>query len=331
MWMILSSIFLFFLQFAASFNDFPSLMIANASMAVLIERSFYTRKILAKETSVFNEIVYKESLAVFGSEIVRTVQNHMNTSGLSIRIFHTVEVDLSKDYTVLLSIATCSVTWNLFEKAQKEKLVHFGITDPDCPRLPVRAALSIPLVDPGEELPQIFYDLKMTKKLTWTRVNIIHDDEIDSDVIKNVIDAFFSELDQPESTIHLATTSLLSFKRAKSEFLTKRRIKQILDNLPARTPIDDHFLVIVGFKTLPILIETARSLRLLHPQSQWLFVVPDMAEHAHGDVSFLIDYLDEGENVAFLYNDTIDPKSNSSCHLGATCHIKSSLQLWQAR
>lgn len=35
---------------------------------------------------------------------------------------------LIADYTVLLSVATCQTTWQLFKKAQKEKLVYIAVT-----------------------------------------------------------------------------------------------------------------------------------------------------------------------------------------------------------
>lgn len=44
---------------------------------------------------------------------------HDSTSSLKLR---------RADYTVLLSVASCQQTWNLFQRARKEKLVHLAIT-----------------------------------------------------------------------------------------------------------------------------------------------------------------------------------------------------------
>lgn len=67
----------------------------------------------------------------------------------------------------------------------------------------------------------------------------------------------------------------------------------------------------------------ARSLRMLHPYSQWLFIVPDMAKLSYGNVSYLVEYLSEGENIAFLYNDTNNHINlDNSCRIGAFCHAR---------
>ncbi|KAK0094418.1 hypothetical protein PV326_010921 [Microctonus aethiopoides] len=294
-------------------------MTVNATMAIVVEKTFYERKVLAKETRVTTREAYEKSVASFASAVTKIARERMNISGLSIDVFHDIEANLARDYTILLSIASCSTTWNLFHRAKAEKLVHLAIND--CPRLPIDESVSIPLVDPGDELPQVFYDLRISKKLKWSRAIIIYDDAFGSDIIGRVIKAFSQEV--PDATINLASNSLFSIRRESSDTITKRKIKQVLATLPPRQSIDDRFLIISSHEMIPHIVEAARSLRMLHPENQWLFVVPDIPNYSYGNISFLIDYLNEGENIAFLYNDTSPSlQQNSSCRNGAVCHAR---------
>lgn len=59
------------------------------------------------------------------------------------------------------------------------------IADLDCPRLPIDGGVGIPLLDPGEELPQIFYDIRMSRGLNWKRANLIFDDAFGMKQIKD--------------------------------------------------------------------------------------------------------------------------------------------------
>ncbi|XP_053594782.1 ionotropic receptor 93a isoform X3 [Microplitis demolitor] len=197
------------------------------------------------------------------------------------------------------------------------KLFNFESSDDkDCPRIPADKGISIPLIDVGEELPQIFYDLRMSRGLDWNRVNFIHDDAYGK-IIGKVIEAFSDEL--PESKLGLASHTLASLSHGRSEVLTRRHIRDLLSKYHNPRPIDQHFLVIVDYKIVPLFIETARAAQLLHPKTQWLFVVPDMPD-SRGNVSVFVDYLEEGENLAFLYNFT--KRNLKDCRAGAVCHAR---------
>lgn len=53
-------------------------------------------------------------------------------------------------------------------------IICFIFEEQDCPRLP--EGVSVPLVLPGKELSQIFFDIRMADALIWNNVNILHDD-----------------------------------------------------------------------------------------------------------------------------------------------------------
>lgn len=59
---------------------------------------------------------------------------------------------------------------------RKAHKVFYLFKDEDCPRLPDTEGVSIPIILPGQELAQIFFDIRSTDALLWNNVNIIHDD-----------------------------------------------------------------------------------------------------------------------------------------------------------
>lgn len=83
---------------------------------------------------------------------------------------------LISDFTVIFSIASCSATWDVFEQVQKERLLLIAITDPDCPRLPLHEALTIPRINVGIELPQIILDIRTSSSVNWRTATILYDD-----------------------------------------------------------------------------------------------------------------------------------------------------------
>ncbi|KAG8040175.1 hypothetical protein G9C98_000745 [Cotesia typhae] len=303
-----------FLTSGTCVNDFPSLMVTNATMIIVIEKQFFERKVVMKEYPSLTIEAYEKSVASFSSLATRVARERMNISGLSIHLSQDTGINLKQDYTILLSVTTCQVAWELFKRARAEKLVHLAITDLDCPRLPINEAITVPLVDPGEELPQIFFDMRLEQSLKWNRINFIHDG---NQPITKVIQAFSTDFPKK---LGLASQLLSGFTRGRSEVATRRSIRDLLTKFSSRRALDQQFLVIVGHKFVSLIIEVAKSLGLLHPKSQWLFVIPDMADHNKGNVSYLLDYLDEGENLAFLYNST--KKNGTRCSARAFCHAR---------
>ncbi|XP_034948501.1 ionotropic receptor 93a [Chelonus insularis] len=313
---------LFLLKFVTCFTDFPSLMIANATMVFIIERPFYERKILFEETGNQKKDSYERSVATFTGVLTKVVREKMKTTGLLIVVYDDIETNLARDYTIILSVATCSTTWRLFRRARKEKLVHLALTDSNCPRLPNDGGISIPLIQPGKELPQIFYDLRNFQQLKWNQVHIIYDEVVQKDEIGQVSKAFTNDLFQ--SKYKLATHYLYFLKTASSNAMTKHRLKKLLGNFPRFRSIDENFLIIISYKLIPLFLECARVQKMLHPDSQWLFVIPDMPENLRRNISFLQDYLEEGENIAFLYNKTNlkNIQNNEKCRNKPVCYAK---------
>ncbi|XP_043276414.1 ionotropic receptor 93a isoform X4 [Venturia canescens] len=315
--------FIFFLalvniKFSTGFNDFPSLMIANATMAVVIERPFFEVKAVKKRHTVRNAYEKKlEALVRTITEAAKARDSDSNV-GMEINVFQETSVNLARDYTVLLSVASCHETWSLFQRARKEKLVHLAITDHDCPRLPSAYGISVPIVEPSQELPQMLLDLRVGRVISWTKINVLHDHIFERDTIGSVFRALFGEI---PNVPHLGLSSQCFFSTGSSNHsmsMKKHRIMETLQKFPRERFSGDRFLVIVSTDIVTLIIESARTLGLLHPESQWLFVLSDSAENP-SNVTELQKLLAEGENIAFICNVT---NFDEDCKVGLECHAK---------
>ncbi|XP_026674967.1 ionotropic receptor 93a [Ceratina calcarata] len=279
-----------------SFDEFPPVF-ANTSMAVVIDRSFFGSR------EEHRDAVY----------LIRNLFRQTE-SDIAVHVFSYANVDLYQDYTILLSIASCNSTWRLHRIARKEELVHLAITDLDCPRIPEKYGMSIPLIQPGEELSQIFLDLRMMDVLSWTAINILHDDTFDRDTISTVMRAISDKL--PYNHINVISRSIFTLKQSNGE--TKSSIMKVLNDFHV-DQLGHCFLVIATVDVVAEVMSVARSLKLVHPASQWLYVITDTSTQNMMNMSFFLDFLSEGGNVAFMNNAT---NSDSLCKVELMCYIK---------
>lgn len=64
----------------------------------------------------------------------------------------------------------------MFLPPRMQPIIRYLLEDADCPRIMDTDGISIPVIVPGEELSQIFLDLRMMNILSWNAINILHDD-----------------------------------------------------------------------------------------------------------------------------------------------------------
>ncbi|XP_016772034.2 ionotropic receptor 93a isoform X5 [Apis mellifera] len=285
--MISVLLLVWWINYGSSYNNFPSLITSNATMDA--------------------------------------VKKEMNLGSISIRVFRDMNVNF-KDYTILLSVATCYLTWRLHEVAQKEELTHFAITDPDCPRIPDTDGITVPSIVPGEELSQIFLDLRMTDILSWNVINILHDDTFgdkatssndnvtillsnantcsrlvsDRDTISRVLKAISNKL--PNKRMNLISRSIFSLRYGNTGSGRKSSVKKMLNDFHVEQ-LGHCFLVIATVDMVADVMSVANSLNMVHPGSQWLYVITNSVSGNLINTSF-INLLAEGGNVAFMYNAT---------------------------
>lgn len=114
----------------SSADDFPSLLTANASLAVILDREFldnnYDR--LLTDVKVIIEKILREDL---------------RNGGLYVTYFSWSNVNLKNDYMAVFSVTNCKETWEVFDKAREENLLHMALTEADCPRLPEQEAIMV--------------------------------------------------------------------------------------------------------------------------------------------------------------------------------------------
>ncbi|KAL0103140.1 hypothetical protein PUN28_017458 [Cardiocondyla obscurior] len=206
--------------------------------------------------------------------------------------------------------------WRLHEVAHKEELLHLAITDQGCPRLPVSEGVSVPLISPGKELAQIFFDLRTIDALSWNNINILHDDTFGRDMISGVTKAISTAL--PNKKFSMISRSLFAFKHANSEHSRRSYIKNMLENFHV-DQLGRCFLIIVTVETVGDVMEVTKSLNMAQPDSQWLYVITDSAMRNSTNITSFVDLLSEGSNVAFIYNAT---DSETYCNITLRCYVQ---------
>lgn len=114
--------FVLLVLFSASFkicscDDFPSLLTANASIAIVLDREYLDTRYddLVKEVKVIVERVLREDL-----------QN----GGLIVFYYSWTRINLKKDFTAVFAITSCENTWELFRDSRAENLLLIALTDP---------------------------------------------------------------------------------------------------------------------------------------------------------------------------------------------------------
>ncbi|XP_039311074.1 ionotropic receptor 93a-like [Solenopsis invicta] len=287
-----------------AFGDFPSLISANASMAVIIDKNFFDDK-----------VEYRDVMKNIHGLIASITREEIHTIDIDIQIIRGTKINF-RDYTVLLSVTTCHQMWSLHDAARKEELIHLAITDEDCPRLPDTEGVSIPIILPGQELAQIFFDIRSTDALLWNNVNIIHDDTFDRDTIGRVTKALSTAL--PNKKFNMVSRALFTFKYSDSATTRRYYIKDSLENFHV-DQLGRCFLVIVTIDTASDVMEVTKTLNMALPDSQWLYIITDSVVRNSTNITILTDLLSEGSNMAFIYNAT---DNDTYCNVSLKCHIQ---------
>ncbi|XP_046624536.1 uncharacterized protein LOC124307152 [Neodiprion virginianus] len=248
--------------------------------------------------------------------VSKTVDENMRFGRIEAHAFTDSSPNLRRDYTALLSITTCHETWKLFHQAKREDLVHIAITDADCPRFPDHEGISVPLLHSGEELSQVLLDLRTRSALTWSKLNVLHDETFGRDTISRVMIALSVEL--LDSRLVPTTRSIFTIKEAKSDRGKRQEVLKILSSF-SEERLGSCFLVIVTIDMVGLIMEVAKSLNMVNPATQWLYITSDTTSRDQ-NVTMLNEILNEGQNVAILHNTT--NTDITTCHGGLTCDVK---------
>lgn len=112
-------------------DDFPSLLTANASIAIILDREYL-------DTARYEEIL-KEVKVI----IERVLREDLKNGGLIVSYYSWTRINLKKDFTAVFSITNCENTWDIYRDSRTENLLMLALTDPDCPRLPYGEAIMV--------------------------------------------------------------------------------------------------------------------------------------------------------------------------------------------
>ncbi|CAK1585664.1 unnamed protein product [Parnassius mnemosyne] len=283
-------------------EDFPSLITANASIAVVLDRQFLGEQ---------HQLIL-EKLKDYIRDLVRVELKH---GGLAVHYYSWTSISLRKGFLAIFSVASCEDTWSLFSRIEGQELLMFALTEADCPRLPVDSAITVTYTEAGQELPQLIMDLRTMRALNWKSAVILHDDALNRDIISRVVQSLTSQIN--DKIAPSVSVTVYKMKHENNDYSTKKEIHRVLSKLPVKK-IGENFMTIVTSDVMLTIAETARELLMSHTQAQWLYLIPD-TDKQNDNLSARINSLYEGENVAYIYNFT---DTRRHCKNGLMCYCK---------
>ncbi|CAB3246808.1 unnamed protein product [Arctia plantaginis] len=283
-------------------EDFPSLITANASIAVVLDRVYLGEK----HQSVLDE------LKDYIKELARVELKH---GGVIVYYYSWTVINLKRGFLAVFSVASCEDTWQLFSRTEEEDVLLFALTEVDCPRLPSRAAITVTYSDPGQELPQLLLDLRTSNAFQWKSAVILHDDTLNRDMVSRVVQSLTSQIDDERALT--VSVSVFKMKHEVNEYLRRKEMHRLLSKLPVKY-IGENFIAVVKSDVMTTMAEAARDLVMSHTRAQWLYVISD-TNSRNSNFSNFINDLYEGENVAYIYNVTDD---SPDCKYGLMCYCK---------
>nr|AXY83442.1 putative ionotropic receptor 16 [Conopomorpha sinensis] len=295
-----------FLVVAVKGEEFPSLITANGSLAVVLDRQYLG--------DLHQSVL--DGLKDYIRELARV---KLKRGGVSVHYYSWATISLKKDFLAVFSVASCKDTWDLFSRAEEEQLLLFALTEADCPRLPPDSAITITYMDPGQELPQILLDLRTSKAFNWKSAIILHDDTLNRDMVSRVVQSLTSQIDDED--VPTISVTVFKMKHEINEYLRRKEMDRVLSKLPVKY-IGENFIAIVTSDVMSTMSDTSRALRMTHTHAQWLYVVSDTNARTR-NLTSIVNELYEGENIAYFYNKTDE---GPECKNGLMCFAEELLE-----
>ncbi|XP_050723459.1 ionotropic receptor 93a-like [Eriocheir sinensis] len=267
--------------------------------------------------------VYMESVLLEGTrgttqevieQAVKAGSDAMSKGSVRMRMIETLNGTMAKDVTAVLTLAACHSTHKWGKALADMEKLHIAVTGSGCGRIGRGTAITVPITSGSNDLAQVFRDLRTRHTLTWNDITVIHDDILEQLDLQSIINVLSEETTvHPETAITLVDLSQLgsSMKREKLFSELKHR---------AGEPKHKQFIVITHKNAVNDMQSLARSMHLMGPKNQWLFVLPDT--HSLGyDMYPYRDVMMDGDNVAFVYNMS-EATPTRACNNGPDCYLK---------
>ncbi|XP_041673704.1 ionotropic receptor 93a [Drosophila eugracilis] len=277
-----------FISVPVDANDFSSFLSANASLAVVVDHEYMTmhgQNIMSHFEKILSDII----------------RENLKNGGINVKYYTWSSVRLKKDFLAAITVTDCENTWNFYKNTQENSILLIAITDSDCPRLPLNRALMIPIVEHGDEFPQVILDAKVQQILNWKTAVVFVDQTIldeNSVLVKSIV--------HESTTNHITPISLILYKINDTLRGQQKRaaLRQALAQFaPTKhEEMSQQFLVVSAFHE--DIIEIAETLNMFHVGNQWMFFVLDKVRRDF-DAGTVTMNLDEGANIAFALNETL--------------------------
>ncbi|XP_060523883.1 ionotropic receptor 93a isoform X1 [Cylas formicarius] len=284
----------------AQADSFPSLLATNATLAVVLDREYLAEEYENVRLKIEEYLVYAK----------REILRH---GGVNVIYYSWTAINTKRDITAILSIASCYDTWRLFHNARSENVFHMAISEADCPRLPSDEAITVPILEAGQETPQLLLDLRTSNIYKWKEIVLIYDNTINSDLLTRVI----KSLTKPANKMSASGISLMELIDFATMDEIRLNIKYKLSTISS-TRVGGNFLVIVSYKLVDLIMEYAKQLNLVDIKNQWLYVISDTNSKISNMKKFK-RLLKEGDNVGFVFNSSV---SSHMCEGGMVCHVE---------
>ncbi|KAK5650424.1 hypothetical protein RI129_001453 [Pyrocoelia pectoralis] len=287
-------------------DKFPSLLTRNATLAVVIDKEFIPEDYDMILEAIQKYMIYaKREILIHG--------------GINVFYHSLATINVRKELTAIVSLTSCEDTWRLFNAAREENLLFMAISESDCPRLPEGEAITIPMLQNGQELPQLILDLRTVNAYKWKTVIILYDYTLERDMVTRVVSSFTRE--SSDIQISGASISIIQLPSLSKTSDYNNALYKKLSVINTHS-VGTNFLAIVSVDTMQMVINASKTLGLTNTKNQWLFVVSD-TNWKHDDISYVTKSLKEGDNVAFVYNTTL---SHPTCVGGLRCHVEELLK-----
>lgn len=92
-----------------SCDDFPSLLTANASIAIVLDREYL-------EVDGAYESILKEMKII----VERVLREDLKNGGLIVNYYSWTKINFKKDFSAVFSVTNCGNTWDIFKDARAE-------------------------------------------------------------------------------------------------------------------------------------------------------------------------------------------------------------------
>lgn len=100
-----------------SCDDFPSLLTANASIAIVLDREYLDSE-------------YEDTLKEVKVIVEKVLREDLKNGGLIVSYYSWTRINLKKDFSAVFSITNCENTWEIFKDSRSEHLLLLALTDP---------------------------------------------------------------------------------------------------------------------------------------------------------------------------------------------------------